>query len=242
VPRLIIKGQRDGRVVRKIEFAATGLRIGRDSQNEVVLDDPDISRFHAEIRVDAAGYRIVDLQSTNGISVEGHEVAEAPLVSGTVVGVGPYLLEFQAEAPPAGGPGEARSPYTVFDPVAAAPASDPRSAGASQPMPDPPVHRAPAWRSRALLFAGTALAVGAYLATAGRGTFRVPTPQRPPETTPDSTSQSEVARHLAEARRLIEAGDSEAARRELDAVAAVDPSNQQAATLREALGRMKPAR
>ncbi len=46
------------------------LRIGRAADNDVVLRDEQVSRYHAEIRTDRRGSAIVDLGSTNGVYVD----------------------------------------------------------------------------------------------------------------------------------------------------------------------------
>ncbi len=51
---------------RSVAIQAQGLTIGRDADNEVVLDDPQVSRHHARIEFDGMNYRIVDLDSRNG--------------------------------------------------------------------------------------------------------------------------------------------------------------------------------
>src|SRR5438874_2442693 len=46
------------------------IRIGRDAENDVVVDHSDVSRVHARLEEEAAGmWRIVDLGSTNGTLV-----------------------------------------------------------------------------------------------------------------------------------------------------------------------------
>ena len=53
-------------------------RMGRAPVNEIILDQPGISRQHADIRGDANGYRIVDLGSRNGTFVNGERVGTEP--------------------------------------------------------------------------------------------------------------------------------------------------------------------
>lgn len=64
------------------------LVIGRGSTADLKIDDPGISRSHAEIRVDGASVSIRDLGSTNGISVDGRRVPEAPLANGSSIRLG----------------------------------------------------------------------------------------------------------------------------------------------------------
>jgi hypothetical protein len=75
------------------------LRIGRDLENEVVIDQSNISRFHAEIRQRDDEMVIADLGSTNGIKVNGQLTAEHPLKSHDIIQIGDIVFEFL-------GPGE----------------------------------------------------------------------------------------------------------------------------------------
>ena len=57
------------KTVRMVAIQPHGLTIGRDEDNDVVLDDQKVSRHHARIEIDGLSYRIVDLNSTNGTFV-----------------------------------------------------------------------------------------------------------------------------------------------------------------------------
>jgi hypothetical protein len=69
-----------------------GLVIGRGSEADLRINDPGISRRHAQIRVNPAGQSlqidIVDLGSTNGIMVNGHKVQQAALREGARIEIG----------------------------------------------------------------------------------------------------------------------------------------------------------
>ena len=54
-------------------------RIGRDEACDLQLDDPLISRRHAEVRFDHGRWWLVDLQSRNGTRLDGQLVERAPL-------------------------------------------------------------------------------------------------------------------------------------------------------------------
>jgi hypothetical protein len=69
--------------------------IGRSSGCDVVVDDPNVSRRHAEIRRLGEGYSLVDLGSTNGTEVNGQRVGETSLMNGDVIGVGTTRLTFE---------------------------------------------------------------------------------------------------------------------------------------------------
>jgi hypothetical protein len=69
--------------------------IGRSSGCDVVVDDPNVSRRHAEIRRLGEGFSLVDLGSTNGTEVNGQRVGETSLMNGDVIGVGTTRLTFE---------------------------------------------------------------------------------------------------------------------------------------------------
>ena len=70
------------------------LTLGRDRSNDVVLEDPNVSRFHAEVaRVDGR-VAVRDLASRNGTRVNGELVRQAVLEPGSEIGIGPYSLIF----------------------------------------------------------------------------------------------------------------------------------------------------
>ena len=79
-----------------------GFTLGRGTDADVRINDPGISRRHAEIRVRGAGavldVDIVDLGSTNGIIVNGHRVRQASLQSGSRIEIGSTRMLVHAPA------------------------------------------------------------------------------------------------------------------------------------------------
>lgn len=78
--------------------------LGRDQAADITIDDPDISRVHAELRVDAQGVWLRDLDSTNGTCLEDREVRSTPtqLRPGARVTLGSStLLASTNDEPPA---------------------------------------------------------------------------------------------------------------------------------------------
>ncbi len=73
-------------------LAPPGFTIGRGTEADVRVNDPGISRKHAEVQVAANGeeliMQIVDLGSTNGITVNGHKVRRAAIEDGTRIEIG----------------------------------------------------------------------------------------------------------------------------------------------------------
>ncbi len=58
------------------------IRLGSAPDNDVVLPSPGVSRYHAEIRVEAGRLRVTDLGSTNGTWVEDVQLSDGFLVPG----------------------------------------------------------------------------------------------------------------------------------------------------------------
>jgi DNA-binding SARP family transcriptional activator len=71
-------------------------RIGRFTDNDIVLDDTDVSRHHAVITDTGTGYVMTDLRSTNGIEVQGHRIrGSATLADGDRIRIGGYDFIFE---------------------------------------------------------------------------------------------------------------------------------------------------
>jgi FHA domain-containing protein len=87
---------REGEERREIALGPEALAIGRDPQNDVIVDDSRVSRKHAEIRLRLGRYTIYDLQSTNGTYVNGRRIAEIVLSDGDRVAIGGVELHFRA--------------------------------------------------------------------------------------------------------------------------------------------------
>src|SRR5206468_12801287 len=85
--------QRDG---PNVSLGPDPVLIGRDPQNDLVLDDRRVSRKHAEIRLRLGRYTLYDLQSTNGTYVNGRRVAEVVLADGDRLSIGGVELQFRA--------------------------------------------------------------------------------------------------------------------------------------------------
>jgi ABC transport system ATP-binding/permease protein len=77
-----------------VRFDGRRLSIGRDPANDLVLDDPNVSRLHAEVVRSEGSVLLRDLSSRNGTRVDGERVERARLVAGSEIGIGPYRLVF----------------------------------------------------------------------------------------------------------------------------------------------------
>ena len=71
--------------------------IGRSKECDIQLEDPNVSRRHAEVRQEGTAYWIVDLESTNGIEVNGRRLKRAKLEDGDTVTLGSTEITFRRE-------------------------------------------------------------------------------------------------------------------------------------------------
>ncbi len=83
----------DAGLVRDIE--APVIRIGARRGNDVQISDSKVSGLHAEIRLDERGYRLRDLDSTNGTFVGGLRINDIYIPPGTQITVGGTRMRFE---------------------------------------------------------------------------------------------------------------------------------------------------
>jgi pSer/pThr/pTyr-binding forkhead associated (FHA) protein/tetratricopeptide (TPR) repeat protein len=92
-PRLVVVGgELNGR-----EFACirTEIKIGRTDDNDIAIDHRSLSRNHCKVvREEDGEWKIIDLQSSNGVQVNGEQYAECVLHPGDTVELGHLKLRF----------------------------------------------------------------------------------------------------------------------------------------------------
>ena len=64
------------------------INVGRHSDNDLVLDDPHVSRHHAQLRVIRDQFVIFDVGSTGGTFLNGSPITKATLQTGDVIRIG----------------------------------------------------------------------------------------------------------------------------------------------------------
>jgi type II secretory pathway predicted ATPase ExeA len=85
----------EGETFLEVPVAREKLLIGRHSFNDICLRDHSVSRHHAIIVPNGPIWVIVDLNSTNGILVNGKKVRQQVLTNGDEITVGRFDLVFQ---------------------------------------------------------------------------------------------------------------------------------------------------
>jgi len=82
----------DAGLIRDVE--APVIRIGARRGNDVQLSDSKVSGLHCEIRLDDRGYRLRDLDSTNGTYVSSLRINDVYIVAGSQIALGGTRLKF----------------------------------------------------------------------------------------------------------------------------------------------------
>ena len=226
---------RDGTLHGQAELTTQGLRIGRGSENDIVLEDAAkrVSRLHAELRLEGDGVvTLTDLQSANGTWIAGERVAIEALEPGVPFTIGPYRLMLEEVADTAVVEDSQERPAAEISTAAA------RDSAAPAPVPVPAPKRkgdttkTQGWKAAAgvmdlatryrwaMLIGGIAVVVlaglGIYALSRNGASSTVdaaattPTPTPPVETPPTPPPDPHAA-HLDEADRLLVQGDKTSA-------------------------------
>jgi pSer/pThr/pTyr-binding forkhead associated (FHA) protein len=77
------------------ELSKPSVVIGRSKEADIRVSDPNVSRRHAEVRQEGSTYWVVDLGSTNGISVNGRALKRSKLDEGDRITLGSTELVFK---------------------------------------------------------------------------------------------------------------------------------------------------
>jgi EAL domain-containing protein (putative c-di-GMP-specific phosphodiesterase class I) len=83
-----------GGPVDRVEIARSPFLIGRSRSADLTIYSHKVSKEHARISEDAAGYRIQDLSSTNGTFVNGTRIDQARLLDGDILHVAHWEFGF----------------------------------------------------------------------------------------------------------------------------------------------------
>src|SRR4029077_9341590 len=81
---------------KEYELSRPQMIVGRTDENDIVINHRSISRNHAKITrdPDTGRYTISDLQSSNGVRVNGQDYGKVELRRGDVVDLGHVRLRF----------------------------------------------------------------------------------------------------------------------------------------------------
>jgi len=86
------KGPQTGREFRLNPDETT---VGRAAENDIILDDPTVSRYHAKVRREGEDFYLYDLAATNPTRVNGQAITRHLLREGDKVEIGEIVLVFK---------------------------------------------------------------------------------------------------------------------------------------------------
>ena len=104
-------------------FSRGSVTIGRDPSNKLRINDENVSRSHVQLTDNGREVVLRDLNSTNGTTLNGKQVAESVIRPGDVIGIGDSQVQF-AEVQPSRRPATSGA-YSHDPSVAARPAWSP---------------------------------------------------------------------------------------------------------------------
>ncbi|UCC98428.1 MAG: FHA domain-containing protein [Phycisphaerales bacterium] len=94
--KLVISGPVE---TKQVLLNPKGATLGRGSDCDVILDDAAVSRVHARVSQDPFGRWIVeDLDSQNGILIEGHRVQAQAVLPGQKISIRPFTISVVQES------------------------------------------------------------------------------------------------------------------------------------------------
>ena len=76
------------------------INIGRRLENDLVIDDPRVSRNHAQLRAVEGNYVLFDLNSTGGTFVNGSRISETIIYPNDSISLGGIILTYYQDDPP----------------------------------------------------------------------------------------------------------------------------------------------
>ena len=97
--RIIVKFS--SKVINELKIDQDEVIIGRDSDNDVQIDNVAVSREHAKIIREPNSYFIEDLNSTHGTFVNGKKINKKFLKKDDEISIGKHSLQIMLEEPPA---------------------------------------------------------------------------------------------------------------------------------------------
>jgi pSer/pThr/pTyr-binding forkhead associated (FHA) protein len=97
--RIILKF--NSTVLKELKIDQDEIIIGRDSGNDIQIDNEAVSREHAKIISGPNYYLIEDLNSTNGTFVNGKKINKKFLQEVDEISIGKHSLQIVLENPPA---------------------------------------------------------------------------------------------------------------------------------------------
>jgi hypothetical protein len=92
-PFLILAGQRHFNLLQAV------VSIGRALDNDVIIEDPRVSRHHAQLRRRYGHYVLYDLDSSGGTQINGYSIEECVLHSGDIISLAGVQIIYGEDPP-----------------------------------------------------------------------------------------------------------------------------------------------
>lgn len=102
VPPKLVRAVRSDGHEQSFMIRKTVTTIGRSTTNDIVIEIPEVSRQHARIEYANGQFRIVDLGSTNGTTVNGRRVSDSVIGDHDEIMLGTARLEIAPYHSPVG--------------------------------------------------------------------------------------------------------------------------------------------
>jgi len=84
-------------VIKEMKIEKDIYKIGRKTENDIVIDNMAVSGFHAQLIKSNDTIYVEDLNSTNGTFVNGKKISKHILNHGDVILIGSHTIEFMAD-------------------------------------------------------------------------------------------------------------------------------------------------
>ena len=86
---------------RLVPLVLPFINMGRRLENNIVIDDPRVSRYHAQLKAVDGNYELTDLNSSGGTFVNGMRITKSILYSGDEISLAGFAIIYrQHGAPP----------------------------------------------------------------------------------------------------------------------------------------------
>lgn len=95
INRLVHVPQKDERKRDDIQLREDLYILGRSSKVDLTLESSELSRRHAMLKREQGTFSITDLDSTNGVYLNGTRVHAAQLYHGDIIQLGDLVYEFR---------------------------------------------------------------------------------------------------------------------------------------------------
>jgi pSer/pThr/pTyr-binding forkhead associated (FHA) protein/outer membrane protein assembly factor BamB len=98
-PKAKITVKKGEETILEHEIGTLPVKIGRKADNDIVLEERNVSRYHAQIIMKEEQYFLEDLKSTGGTVLNGEPVVEKDIHTGDIIEIGNYQLHFDSGIP-----------------------------------------------------------------------------------------------------------------------------------------------